>query len=182
MGGRISTRRMPLTKWLRFALIAGGLSGCLTKTPKPAGFLWDSVDQRLAALYLPRLFPYVAGAHAKGDSLTSYRWEVMGKAGDTVYYGISRPARSLYKNRREAVVGRFVWGDTGFVYYEELFWTRRLPSDTLRPLLVELLTRWAAGRWDTLALLECCVSFPDLNTVYDPSRRRWIHKHLPLIP
>ncbi len=169
------------TNRLLFALVAGGLSGCVS-TPKPAAFLGDSVDRRLAEVYLPRLFPYIAGAHATRDSITSYRWEVMGKVGDTIYYGISRPARSLYKGRREAVAGRFVPTDTGFAYYEELFWTRRLPADTMRPILIGLFTRWAAGQWDTLALLECCVNFPDLNTFYDLQQRRWVHKYLPPIP
>lgn len=126
----------------------------------------------LLQVYKTRLYPYLA--RPKGDSLSGYRWEIAQKQRDTIYFGISRPARSLYKGRREGVVGRFLPADTGFTYYEELFWTYRFREDTLPIVMLRLLEKHQQGRWDTLALLECCVAFPDRETHYDTRTRRWV--------
>ncbi len=134
------------------------------------------LSDSLLTAYKVRLYPYIAGARAARDSITSYRWEIAQQRGDTIYFGISRPTRSLYGGRREGVVGRFVPADTGFAYYEELFWTYRFPADTIGILMKGLLENYRQGVWDTMSLLECCVSFPDRETFYDVKRRQWVRK------
>ncbi len=142
------------------------------KAPAPT-FPIELSDSLLTA-YKARIYPYMAGSRAARDSITSYRWEIAQRRGDTIYFGISRPTRSLYEGRREGVVGRFIPADTGFAYYEELFWTYRFPADTISILMEKLLEKYWQGTWDTMALLECCVSFPDRQTYYDSRQRRWV--------
>lgn len=150
--------------------------GC-QKTPAHSPSL--ALPESLLVAYKIRLYPYLAGPRAARDSIASYRWEIAEKLNDTIYFGISRPARSLYKGQREGVVGRFVPADTGFAYYEELFWTYRFREDTLPIVMQSLLEHYKRGTWDTSAFLECCVAFPDAHTRYDPKTRRWV-RHWPL--
>lgn len=142
----------------------------------PASSTPVELPDSLLSVYKARIYPYMAGARAARDSITSYRWEIAQRRGDTVYFGISRPARSLYKGRREGVVGRFIPTDTGFAYYEELFWTYRFPADSIGITMKTVLEMYQKGSWDTMALLECCVSFPDKQTYYDTRQRRWVLK------
>ena len=177
-GGHTLTRKMPSTNPVRLSWGVGLLGlplllfvgGQCSKTPAPAPLI-EFPDSLLQG-YKARLYSYLA--RSKGDSLSGYRWEIAQRRGDTVYFGISRPARSLYKHRREGVVGRFIPADTGFAYYEELFWTYRFREDTLPTVMQRLLEKYQQGRWDTLALLECCVAFPDKQTRYDTRMRRWV--------
>jgi len=122
-----------------------------------------------------RLYPLVAGAHAGRDSITSYRWEVWIQKGETLYFGLSRPTRSRFPGRREAVVGRAIPTDTSWAYYEELFWTYPLPEETLRAVVEGLFAAWQEGRpltrWQ-----EQYVAFPDPYTFYDLKRRRWCRR------
>ncbi len=74
------------------------------------------------------------------------------------------------------MVGRFIPADTGFAYYEELFWTYRFPADSVGIIMKTVLEMYQKGSWDTIALLECCVSFPDKQTYYDTRQRRWVLK------
>ncbi len=136
----------------------------------------EALPDTLQRHYLMLIYPYLAGPRAAQDSIWSYRWEMAEVSGDTVYFGISRPTRSLYPNRREAIVGRFVPRDTGLAYYEELFWTYRFRSDTLGPVMAALYEQWKAGKWDTMTLMDCCVIFPDLDTRYDVQKRRWLRR------
>lgn len=118
------------------------------------------------------LYPWVAGRHALRDSIQSYRWELWVPAGETLYFGLSRPARSLFPGRREAVVGRCILSDTGLRFYEELFWTHRFPGDTIRAVVEGLFTAWRQGA-DLRHGKETFVAFPDAYTFYDGHRRRW---------
>lgn len=119
-----------------------------------------------------RLYPVIAGEHAARDSILSYQWELWVEAGDTLYFGLSRPTRSLYPGRREAVVGRCIPNDTGFQYYEELFWTYRFPQDTLRAVVEGIFLAWREGmRMDTFQ--EWYIAFPDPYSFYDVRMRRW---------
>lgn len=118
------------------------------------------------------LYPWVAGRHALRDSISSYRWELWVPAGETLYFGLSRPARSLFPGRREAVVGRCILSDTALRFYEELFWTHRFPGDTIRAVVEGLFRAWCQGA-DLHQWNETFVAFPDAYTFYDVQRRRW---------
>ncbi|MCS6789868.1 MAG: hypothetical protein NZ580_02645 [Bacteroidia bacterium] len=119
-----------------------------------------------------RLYPLVAGAHAAKDSIRSYRWELWMSVGETLYFGLSRPARSLYPHRREAVVGRAILRDTGFTLYEELFWTYRFHKDTIRALTQSLFQAWRKGiSLDTFQ--TDFIAFPDPYSFYDVHARKW---------
>jgi len=132
----------------------------------------DKVPASVRDSLRARLYPLVAGAHAARDSVTSYRWELWLQAGETLYFGLSRPARSRFPGRREAVVGRAIPTDTGWLYYEELFWTYRFPAETLRAVVKGLFTSWKEGQ--PLSLFqERYVAFPDPYTFYSVQRRRW---------
>ncbi|MCX7605652.1 MAG: hypothetical protein N2170_00080 [Bacteroidia bacterium] len=119
-----------------------------------------------------KLYPFVAGAHAARDSVEAYRWELWIEQGETLYFGLSRPTRSRFPNRREAVVGRVIPSDTGWRHYEELFWTYRFPSDTMRAVVEGLYRLWRKGE-DLRNYNEHYVAFPDPYTFYDQSQRRW---------
>lgn len=119
-----------------------------------------------------RLYPLIAGAHASRDSITAYAWELWVESSETLYFGLSRPARSLYPDRREAVVGRCIPADTGFRYYEELFWTHRFPSDTLRQVVEGVFLRWRQGI-PLDSLQERFLAFPDPYAFYDVKQRKW---------
>ncbi|GIV23694.1 MAG: hypothetical protein KatS3mg025_1353 [Bacteroidia bacterium] len=138
-----------------------------TQWPTPEGIPVSQRDSLRKVLY-----PLVAGRHALQDSIQSYRWELWVPAGETLYFGFSRPVRSLFPGRREAVVGRGILSDTGLRFYEELFWTYRFPSDTIRAVVEGLFTAWRQGtdlrRWN-----ETFVAFPDPYTFYDAGQRRW---------
>ncbi len=148
-------------------------TGCGKAPASPTSI---ELPDSLLSVYKTRIYPYMAGARAARDSITSYRWEIAQRRGDMIYFGISRPARSLYKGRREGMVGRFIPADTGFAYYEELFWTYRFPADSVGIIMKTVLEMYQKGSWDTIALLECCVSFPDKQTYYDTRQRRWVLK------
>mgnify|MGYP000058929795 CR=1 FL=1 len=122
-----------------------------------------------------RLYPLVAGAHAARDSIASYRWELWVQTGETLYFGLSRPTRSRFSRRREAVVGRALPTDTGWAYYEEIFWTYPLPEETLRKVVEGLFAAWQKGQPLTLCQ-ERYVAFPDPYTFYNLKRRRWCRR------
>ncbi|MCS7188679.1 MAG: hypothetical protein RMJ66_02895 [Bacteroidia bacterium] len=121
---------------------------------------------------LRKLYPLIAGAHASRDSITSYRWELWKEIGETLYFGISRPSRSRFRGRREAVLGRAIPADTGWRYYEEILWTYKLPAETLRSVLEGLLLVWQRGE-NLLSYNETYVAFPDPYSFYDIKLRRW---------
>ena len=182
MGGRTLIRSMHNTNPLHLRRGVGLLglpllafmgAGCGKAPASPTSI---ELPDSLLRVYKARIYPYMAGARAARDSIASYRWEIAQRRGDTIYFGISRPARSLYKGRREGVVGRFIPADTGFTYYEELFWTYRFPDDSVATVMKRVLEIYQKGSWDTMALLECCVNFPDRQTYYDTRHRRWVLK------
>lgn len=154
---------------LLFFVFAGG--GCTSsRLPDP-----DKVPPSVRDSLRARLHPLIAGAHASRDSITSYRWDLWVQAGETLYFGLSRPARSRFPGRREAVVGRTIPADTGWRYYEELFWTYPLPQDTLRAVVEGLFTAWREGQ----PLTRCqdrYVAFPDPYTFYSVEWRRWCRR------
>ncbi|MCS7296773.1 MAG: hypothetical protein RMK19_00550 [Bacteroidia bacterium] len=131
---------------------------------KQPAFLLDSIRRRL--------YPLVAGAHAPRDSIKSYRWELWHPVGETIYFGLSRPARSLYRDRREAVLGRFVLKDTGLAYYEEIGWTYRFRGDTIRRVIEGVFRAWQNGT-PIESLQEAYLSFPDPYSFYDIKQRCW---------
>lgn len=181
MAGRTLTRKMHPTNskvlswwaWGRYVslplVLFGGLLGCMgsSRMGSPEAISVQRRDSVRA-----RLYPLVAGARAARDSVESYRWELWVESGDTLFFGLSRPARSRFPGRREAVVGRLVPADTGFAYYEELFWTYRFPQETLRAVVEEGFRLWRQGA-DLRAYNETWVNFPDRQTFYDVAQRRW---------
>lgn len=132
----------------------------------------ESIPVSLRDSIRTRLYPLVAGAHAARDSIASYRWELWQIVGETLYFGLSRPTRSRFSGRREAVVGRGILTDTGWKYYEELFWTYRFPADTLRSVVEGLYQAWRAGK-PLSQFQEDFIAFPDPYTFYDPTLRKW---------
>lgn len=149
------------------------LAAC-NSDPKSASMLPppERISQNVRDSMRQRLYPVVAGAHTPKDSVSSYRWELWIDAGETLYFGLSRPTRSLYPDRREAVVGRCIPTDTGFRYYEELFWTYRFPKDTLRAVVEGVFSKWRQGTpWDSLQ--ADFIAFPDPYTFYDVKHRCW---------
>lgn len=132
----------------------------------------ERIPQSVRDSMRQRLYPLVAGAHAAKDSIASYQWELWVEAGETLYFGLSRPTRSLYPDRREAVVGRCVSADTGFRYYEELFWTYRFPKDTLRAVVEGIFLQWRQGV-PLDSFQSDFIAFPDPYSFYDIKQRSW---------
>ncbi|MCX8112265.1 MAG: hypothetical protein N3E49_03590 [Bacteroidia bacterium] len=132
----------------------------------------ENIPETIRDSVMRRLYPLIAGAHSAKDSIESYRWELWKQERETLYFGISRPARSIYPGRREAVVGRCMLRDTGFSYYEELFWTYRFPKDTVRAVVKGVFSAWRKGV-PLDSFQEKYVSFPDPYTFYDVSQRQW---------
>ncbi|MCS6894527.1 MAG: hypothetical protein NZZ60_00040 [Bacteroidia bacterium] len=148
------------------------LSACRENNPKNAPSPLEAIPPAHKDSLKSRLYPLIAGSHAKNDSVIAYRWELWEMAGDTLYFGLSRPARSLYPNRREAVVGRCILKDTGVAYYEELFWTYKFPQDTIHKVVEGVFLAWRRGT-SLDSFQENYISFPDPFSFYDVKRRAW---------
>lgn len=166
---RIGLFRLAWGRRVSLPLVLFGVWACSSSS---LGLAPEAIPAQKRDSLRARLYPLVAGAHAARDSIQSYRWELWVEAGDTLYFGLSRPARSRYPGRREAVVGRVVPADTGLAYYEELFWTYRFPEDTIRAVVEGVFRLWRQGE-NLRAHNETWVSFPDHQTFYDVSQRRW---------
>ncbi|MCX7763347.1 MAG: hypothetical protein N2253_00460 [Bacteroidia bacterium] len=146
--------------------------GCTSSSSSQSVSPVDTIPAVLRDSMRKRLYPLIAGAHAQRDSIESYRWELWEQRGETLYFGLSRPARSLYPSRCEAVVGRCIPRDTGFAYYEELFWTYRFPKDTIRAVINGVFSAWRKGT-PLDSFQEEFISFPDPYSFYDVRLRRW---------
>lgn len=179
MGGATLPRRMLGTK-LYFGLSRGRifllplflLWGCKDKLSRVSDPAVEAIPTFLQDSLRSRLYPLISGTHAAKDSIGAYRWELWEMVGETLYFGLSRPARSLYPARREAVVGRCILRDTGFAYYEELFWTYKFHEDTIREVVKGVFSAWRKGT-SLDSFQEHYISFPDPYSFYDVKRRAW---------
>jgi hypothetical protein len=100
--------------------------------------------------------------------------------GKQQYFLISQPAPSLVE-KRHATGGKMLFDDTGnLLEYEEVFRTWKLIPDTLKRRSYFLFDKMVKGEPLTSYLTKNSsieyIEFPDDNTFYDKTARRWKSK------